>query len=140
MEQLFQAVLGEDFRISGTALFFYLCSLVPVGAVVLYLCCRLVGSDSGEENLGGKAFLATCFHRLMFAVAFWVVLLTGMHRGFPLGDTALLVLMHIGVAALVIRWWISDAMGRVVVVSVLFAVLDTVAMTGALLGSVALFA
>ena len=45
-----------------------------------------------------------------------------------------------GVAALVIRWWISDAMGRVVVVSVVFAVLDTVAMTGALLGSAVLFA
>ena len=140
MEQLFQAILGEDFRITGSALFFYLCSLVPVGAIVLYLCCRMIGSDPSEENLGGKAFVATCFHRLMFAVAFWVVLLTGINQGFPLGDMALLLLMHIGVAALVIRWWISDAMGRVVVVSVLFAVLDTVAMTGALLGSAALFA
>lgn len=140
MEQLFQAVLGEDFRISGTALFFYLCSVVPVGAIVLYLCCRMIGGDPSEENLGGKAFLATCFHRLVFAVAFWVVLLTGMHRGFPLGDTGLLLLMHIGVAALVIRWWISDALGRVVVVSVLFAVLDFLAMSGTLLGSAALFA
>jgi hypothetical protein len=48
--------------------------------------------------------------------------------------------MHIGVAALVIRWWISDALGRVVVVSVLFAVLDSVALASALLGSAALFA
>jgi hypothetical protein len=140
MEQLFQAVLGEDFRISGTALFFYLCSLVPVGAVVLYLCCRIISNDPGEENLGGKAFLATCFHRLMFGVAFWVVLLTGIYQQFPLGDTALLLLMHIGLAALVIRWWISDALGRVVVVSVLFAVLDSVALASALLGSAALFA
>ena len=53
---------------------------------------------------------------------------------------ALLLLMHICVAALVIRWWISDVLARVVVVSVLFAVLDFVALSGALLGSAALFA
>jgi len=140
MEQIFQAMLGEDFQISSSAIFFYLCSVVPVGAVVLYLCCRMIGGDPSEENLGGKAFLATCFHRLVYAVAFWVVLLTGIQQGFPLGDKALLLLIHMGVAALVIRWWISDAMGRVVVVSVVFAVLDTVAMTGALLGSAVLFA
>ena len=131
--------MGEEFQISSSAIFFYLCSVVPVGAIVLYLCCRMIGNDPGEENLGGKAFLATCFHRLVYAVAFWVVLLTGINQALPLGDAAFLMLMHIGVAALVIRWWISDAMGRVVVVSVAFAVLDTIAMSGALLGSAALF-
>jgi len=50
------------------------------------------------------------------------------------------MLLHIGVAVLVIRWWISNVLARAVVVSVLFAVLDCIALGGAPLGSAALFA
>lgn len=132
-----QQILGEDFEFSATTLFVFLLSVFPVGVIMIYLSCKLVGQL--EEDLGGKSFVAAFFHRLMFSVAFWILVITEAYQASPTGDTGTLFLTDLAVAVVAIGWWIPDSFGRVVLISLIFCVLDMLALMGIMLGSLLLF-
>jgi hypothetical protein len=115
----------------------FLLSVFPVGVIMIYLSCKLVGQL--EEDLGGKSFVAAFFHRLMFSVAFWILVITEAYQASPTGNTGTVFLTDLAVAVVAIGWWIPDSFGRVVLISLIFCVLDMFALAGVMLGSVLLF-
>jgi hypothetical protein len=132
-----QQILGEDFELSATTLFVFMLSVFPVGVIMIYLSCKVVGQL--EEDLGGKSFVAAFFHRLMFTVAFWILVITEAYGASPTGGTGTVFLTDLAVAVVAIGWWIPDSFGRVVLISLIFCVLDMFALAGVMLGSVLLF-
>ena len=132
-----QQILGTHFAVSGGALFAFMLSIFPIGVLMVYLSCKIFGE--ADESLGGKSFAVAFFHRLMFSVAGWVLIITGGYEGFPGGDFGAIFLTDVMVAVVAIGWWLPNPLGRVVVMSMLFCVLDMVALSGALFGSAVVF-
>ena len=132
-----QQLVGEDFELSGTTLFVFLLLVFPVGVMMIYLTGKVVGE--GEEGLGGRSFGAAFFHRLMFSVAFWVVLITDLYKASPTGDMGTVFLTDLAAAAVVIGWWFPNSFGRVMLISLVFCVFDMLALSAAFLASTLLF-
>jgi hypothetical protein len=130
---------GLSAKLTGTVLFVMLLSILPVGMFTLYAAFRLVMGQE-EDGLGGKAFVGAFFHRLMFTVAFWVLVISGAHKSVPIGEYPLILLTNLGVAFIAIRFCMPDTFARLLVVSVIFCVLDSLALGAVMLSSVALLA
>ena len=132
-----QLIFGEDFEMSSMAMLVFLALVVPIGAFSVFLSWKILGGD--DDNLGSQALMTAFFQRLGFGVAFWVIIMTHAYRGFPLGESALLFLTNLGVAVLAMRFARPDGLARVVIASAIFCVVDGFALSGAFLGSAALF-
>ena len=76
----------------------------------------------------------------MFICAFWVIVITGLYKSAPIGDYPLIFLTNLGVALVAIRFCLSDTFVRLALVALIFVVLDSIALSIVMLGSVALFA
>ena len=132
-----QQLVGDNFELSGTTLFVFLLLVFPVCVIMVYLTGKVTGE--GDEGLGGRSFGAAFFHRLMFSVAFWVVVITDLYKASPTGDMGTVFLTDLAVAAMAIGWWFPNSFARVMLVSLVFCVFDMLGLSAAFLASTLLF-
>ena len=79
------------------------------------------------------------FHRLMFTVAFWLVMLMKLYESIPLPAVAVIFLTTLSTAMLAFRFAISEPLARIFVMAGIFCLLDSVLMSIVMAGSLAAF-
>ncbi len=122
--------------LSGTALFVFALCALPIGTVVLFLCCKLLSIPA--ESLGAKAFFGCFMQGLTFGSLYWVLLLTDKIQGSPLGEAPLTLFTHAGVSLVVFRLMFPGSLAQIAGFSVAYTALDGLAL-GALLLAISHF-
>jgi hypothetical protein len=133
-----QQALGADVEITLGFVFAILATLLPAGMFGIWLSAKLLGEE--DEDLGGRAFVAGFFHRLTVTVAFWCILLMGLHETAPIPDAALFFFTNLTVAALAIRLCLPNPLGRVLAMSLIFWIVDSILLTVITAGALLAFA
>ncbi len=135
--EVLQSAFGREVKFTGGVLLAMFMAIFPVGMIAVWISARAMLTRA--RDLAGKTFVVAFFHRLMFIVAFWCVVLMGLHESIPLPDVAIIFLTSLIPAMLAFRFVISESMGRILVIAGLFCVLDSVLMAIVMAGSLAAF-
>ncbi len=135
--EVLQGAFGRDVKFNGSVLLAVFMAIFPVGVVAVWISARAMLTRAGD--LTGKAFMVAFFHRLMFIVAFWCVVLMKLYESIPLPGVVIIFLTSLTTAMLAFRFAISEPMGRILVMAGLFCLLDSVLMAIVMAGSLAAF-
>jgi hypothetical protein len=137
VDGILSQVMGREVELNSGVLMTVFLANFPIAMLAVWLAARMMMTY--EEELGGKAFVIAFFHRLMFTVGFWCVIMLGLHERAPIPPTGVVFLTSLVMATIAFRFSVSEPMARILVMAVVFCVLDSVLLGVVMAGSLVAF-